>query len=110
MRTGVRPASLQPTQDTKRFVGALAGIAFAVSLMLTQLGFEDALMSSSGLVQSHLDGDLVLINPLYQFVLNPRSFTERRLYQALAFDGVASIKSVYLGQAQFKNPFDGPVR
>jgi putative ABC transport system permease protein len=106
MKTGVPLAWLQLTRDKRRFAAALAGIAFAVSLMLTQLGFEDALTSTSGLVQSLLDADLVLISPKYQFVISPRSFTERRLYQALGVDGVGSIQAVYVGQAPFKNPFD----
>jgi len=106
MRTGVSLAWLQLTRDRRRFFAALSGIAFAVMLMLSQLGFEDALMSSAGLVHDHLMADLVLISPLYQFVINPRTFTERRLYQTLGVEGVASVESVYIGQAAFKNPLD----
>jgi len=106
MRTGVSLAWLQLTRDRRRFFAALSGIAFAVMLMLSQLGFEDALMSSAGLIHDHLTADLILISPLYQFVINPRTFTERRLYQTLGVDGVASVESVYIGQASFKNPLD----
>src|SRR5688572_20593010 len=101
MRTGVSLAWLQLTRDRRRFFAALSGIAFAVMLMLSQLGFEDALMSSAGLIHDRLTADLVLISPLYQFVINPRTFTERRLYQTLGIDGVASVESVYIGQASF---------
>jgi putative ABC transport system permease protein len=47
-----------------------------------------------------------LISPQYQFVVSPRSFTDRRLYQALGVDGVDSVEQLYWGQAPFKNPFD----
>ena len=110
MNTGVSLPWLQLTHDKRRFLAASAGIAFAVVLMFSQLGFEDALLSSAGLIHSHLTADLVLINPLYQFVINPQKLTERRLYQALGVEGVAAVDSLYLGQAPFKNPFDGSER
>jgi putative ABC transport system permease protein len=110
MNPGVPLAWLQLTRDKQRFAAALAGIAFAASLMLTQLGFEDALMSTSGMLHSHIAADLVLISPLYQFIVSPRNFTERRLYQALGVEGVASVESLYMGQAAFKNPLDGGER
>ena len=106
MKTAVPLSWLQLTRDKRRFVAALAGIAFAVSLMLTQLGFEDALLSTAGLLHTHLAADVVLISPHYQFVISPRNFTDRRLYQTLGVDGVASVEPMYWGQAPFKNPFD----
>ena len=110
MNPGVPLAWLQLTRDKRRFAAALAGIAFAASLMLTQLGFEDALMSTSGMLHTHMAADLVLISPLYQFIISPRSFTERRIYQVLGVDGVASVEPLYLGQTAFKNPVDGSER
>jgi len=107
---GVPLAWLQLTRDKRRFAAALAGIAFAASLMLTQLGFEDALMSTSGLLHRHMSADLVLISPLYQFVISPRNFTERRIYQTLGVEGVESVEPLYIGQAAFKNPVDGSER
>ncbi len=106
MKTRIPLAWLQLTREKRRFLAALAGIAFAVVLMLTQLGFQDALLSSAPLLHSHLVGDLVLINPQYQDVIWTKSFTERRLYQALGSNSVESIEAVYLGLAPFKNPFD----
>jgi putative ABC transport system permease protein len=106
MRTHTPLAWLQLTREKRRFGAALAGISFAVVLMLTQLGFQDALLSSVGLLYSHLIGDLVLINSQYQNVISANSFTERRLYQALGSDAVESVYPVYTGAAAFKNPFD----
>jgi putative ABC transport system permease protein len=105
MSTGIPLAWLQLTREKRRFLAALAGIAFAVVLMLAQLGFQDALLSSVGLLHSNLVGDLVVINPQYQSVIQPKTFTDRRLYQALGSDAVESVYPVYLGTGRFKNPF-----
>lgn len=103
---GIPLAWLQLTREKRRFAAALAGIAFAVVLMLAQLGFQDALLSSVALLHSNLAGDLVLINPQYQSVIQPKTLTDRRLQQALGSSAVASVDGVYLGVGPFKNPFD----
>src|SRR6516225_2261332 len=110
MSTRIPLAWLQLTRETRRFLAALAGISFAVVLMLMQLGFEDALLSSVILFHTHLVGDLVLINPQYQNIISPKSFTERRIYQALGVAGVESVEPVYVMEAPFKNPFNGTER
>jgi putative ABC transport system permease protein len=96
----------QLMKEKRRLAAAIAGISFAVILMLVQLGFEDALLSSAGLQYAHLHGDLALISPEYQFVVATRAFPERRLYQALGVEGVESIAPVYLAQLPWKNPFN----
>ena len=97
-------AWLQLTREKRRLAAALAGIAFAAMLMLMQLGFRDALFTSATGVHEHLRGDLVIISPLYQYVIFTRPFTERRLYQALAVEGVESVAPLYIGIAMWKNP------
>ncbi len=99
-------AWLQLQKEKRRLVAAAAGISFAVILMLVQLGFEDALLSSAGLQFAHLHGDLALISREYQFVIAPGVFPERRLYQALGVPGVKSIAAVYLAQVPWRNPVD----
>src|SRR5260221_5355380 len=106
MSTDIPLAWLQLTRETRRFAAALAGISFAVVLMLAQLGFQDALLSSVGLLHSNLIGDLVMINPQYQNIIQPQSFSERRLYQALGSDAVEAVYRVYVASGPFKNPFD----
>src|SRR5262245_5890187 len=106
IRNGIRLSWLQLTHEKRRFLAALAGIAFAVLLMLMQLGFQDALISSSVLFHNHLVGSLVLISPQYQNLNRPQTFSERRIFQALGCDGVESVDAVYVGHAVFKNPFD----
>jgi putative ABC transport system permease protein len=106
MSIGISLAWLQLTQEKRRFFAALAGISFAVVLMLVQLGFQDALLSSVGMLHANLIGDLVIINPQYQNIIQSKNFTERRLYQALASDAVESVYPVYVSGGPFKNPFD----
>ena len=48
MSARVPVAWLQLIHEKGRLAAAVAGIAFAVILMLVQLGFEDALLSSAG--------------------------------------------------------------
>ncbi len=99
-------AWLQLTHERLRLLAAVAGITFAVVLMLVQLGFREALFTTSSLVQDRLQADLVLTSKQYDYLVFSRYFTRRRLYQTLAFDGVESVWPVYLGFAQWKNPED----
>ncbi|MBV8050729.1 MAG: FtsX-like permease family protein [Acidobacteriaceae bacterium] len=97
-------AWLQLVRMKGRLVAAVAGIAFAVILALVQMAFQDALYVSITQLYSHFNADLVLISPRYQCIIAPDDFPERRLYQALAVDGVQSISSVYMDMAQWINP------
>ena len=87
-----------------RLLTAVAGVAFAVILALVQLAFEDALFTSITLLYSHFDADLVLISPQYQSIEARESFSERRLYEALAADGVESVAPLYMDTVQWTNP------
>ena len=89
-----------------RFFAAIAGIAFAVILAMVELGFQDALYVSITQLYSHLSADLVLISPHYQCIVARETFPQRRLYQALAVDGVASAAAIYMDSAQWTNPVD----
>jgi putative ABC transport system permease protein len=104
MSTGIPLAWLQLTHEKGRFFAALLGISFAVVLMLAQIGFRDALLSSVGMMQASFIGDLVLISPNYRNLVTTKTFTERRLYQTLSSDAVDSVYPVYLESAAFKNP------
>jgi len=80
------------------FIGAM-GVAFGVVLMFMQFGFQSALFDSAALMQSTLNGDIVLINPNTTSLVNIWHFTERRLYQALASKYVLSVSPLYVGYA-----------
>jgi putative ABC transport system permease protein len=83
----------------------VAGITFAVVLMLVQLGFEEAaLMTSAGLHVNALQCDLILATPNYQYLSQPGSFPERRRYQAAGDSRVVSIAPLYLTGLPWTNP------
>lgn len=87
-----------------RFAVALAGIAFAVMLILMQLGFRASLFESAVRYHRQLNYDVAIFSRDSQYIVAPESFSNRRLYQALAVDGVQAISPVYMGRAIWKNP------
>ena len=96
-------AWLQLSRERIRLLVALAGIGFAVILMFMQIGFQAALYKSATRVHESLNADLVLINPRSRALISMNNFSRRRLYQALSFDGVESINSVYVGLGTWKS-------
>lgn len=102
----VRIAWLQISHQKLRLLAAVAGVAFAVVLIFVQLGFQQALYDSSVRWHTALGYDLALISPKTTYIVNPPGFPRNRLYQALGFDGVASVTPVYIGIAQWRNPED----
>lgn len=97
-------AWLQLKKEKTRLAIALAGIAFADMLMFVQLGLSDALFDSATKPHQTLQADLVLINPQFQSLFSVKSFSRERLQQALAFEGVESVRPLYISTAQWRNP------
>ena len=97
-------AWLQLSREKMRLFVALAGIGFADILMFMQLGFRDALFDSAVTLHKNLQGDIFLISPQSMAIIAMKSFPNRRLYQALGFEGVKSISPVYMDFALWKNP------
>jgi len=93
-----------------RLAVALAGIAFAVLLILMQLGFRSALFESAVRFHERLDYDVALFSTDSVFIVRPQSFSIRRLYQALGDEDVAAIHPVYIFQAIFRNPWNADRR
>ncbi|MEG3901485.1 ABC transporter permease DevC [Microcoleus sp. B4-C5] len=94
----------QLTREKMRLVIALAGIGFADLLMFIQFGFRDALFESSISFHSQLKGDIFITSTQSTALIAMKSFPQRRLYQALSFNGVTGISPVYLGFGLWKNP------
>jgi putative ABC transport system permease protein len=97
-------AWLQLTKSKGPLFSALAGVAFTVIFSLVQIAFQDALYTSVTLLYSHLKADIVLISPRYQCIVATENIPVRRLYQALAVDGVESVSPLYMGVMPWKNP------
>lgn len=103
-------AWLQLSREKTRLLIVLAGIAFAVILMFMQLGFQAALYDSATRFHQNLQGDLVLISARSKSLAFMISFSWRRLYPTLSFDGVESITPIYIGFQEWKNPNTGSLR
>jgi putative ABC transport system permease protein len=97
-------AWLQVNREKARLLVAVAGIAFADLLMFVQLGVKDALFDSQVLPYKTLKGDLFLVNELSDNLQSVKNFSRDNLYQVAGVGGVASVSSLYIGQATWRNP------
>ncbi|MFS8867455.1 ABC transporter permease DevC [Synechococcus sp. H65.1] len=97
-------AWLQLMREKIRLLVAIAGITFACILMFMQLGFQDSLLESAIRFHVALKGEIFLVSPQSNALIAMNPFSQRRLYQALGFEGVRAISPVYLGFALWKNP------
>lgn len=93
-----------------RLLVALAGIAFAVLLILMQLGFRAALFESAVRFHERFDYDIALFSTESVFIVRPRPFSIRRLYQALGDEAVQDVSPVYIFPAVWKNPWNNDRR
>ena len=89
-----------------RLVVAVSGIAFAVLLILMQLGFRSALFESTLRFHERFRYDIALFSTDSVFIVRPAAFTIRRLYEALGSPDVESVSPVYIFPATWKNPWD----
>jgi len=101
---------LQLRHKPLRLAVALLGIAFAVLLIMMQLGFRSALFESAVRFHERLDYDIALFSPDSVFIVRPQPFSIRRLYQALGFDAVAEVTPVYIFPSVWKNPWNNDRR
>ncbi|QFU77832.1 FtsX-like permease family protein [Halioglobus maricola] len=99
-------AWVQISHQKLRLVAAVLGVAFAVILVLVQLGFSQALYDSSVRWHTSLGYDLALISPKTTYIVNPPGFPRNRLYQTLGVEGVESVTPVYIGIGKWRNPDD----
>ena len=94
----------QLMKEKTRLVVAVAGITFADMLIFIQMGFESALFDAAIQPHRNLQADLLLINPQFQTLFSVKSFSRERLYQALSYNGVKSVSSIYISTGQWRNP------
>lgn len=107
---GIPLAWLQLTSERKRFFVAIAGITFAVAMMLFQMGLQNALFKQVVGPLTLLDGDVVLVGYHYEYFGVGRGFPIVRLHQSKAVKEVVSAEPIKLGCASFKNVDDGRER
>jgi putative ABC transport system permease protein len=106
MTAGTYLAWRQLSKQKGHFAAALAGVAFAVTLMLGQIGLRDSLLATATRLYLHLKADIVMTSWQYQFQQGTGVITERRFAQALAVPGVVSCSPLQIGWAALKNPSD----
>ena len=101
---------LQLKHKPLRLVVALSGIAFAVLLIMMQLGFRSALFESAVRFHERFDYDIALFSPDSVFIVRPQAFSIRRLYQAMGYEAVESVTPVYIFPSVWKNPWNNQRR
>ena len=101
---------LQLRHRPLRLMVALAGIGFAVLLIMMQLGFRAALFESAVRFHERLNYDIALFSTNSVFIVRPQPFSNRRLYQALADESVASVSPVHIFPGVWKNPWNNDRR
>lgn len=83
------------THDWRRLGVALAGISFAVLLMFTQVGFQNALFDSQVKVIDDLAGDIFIISKAKFTLAAEKRFPITRINQARSCYGVKGAYPVY---------------
>jgi len=83
------------THDWRRLMVAIAGVAFAVLLMFTQVGFQNALFDSQVKLIDDLQGHIFLINKAKFTLAAEKRFPITRLHQAQSCPGVQGAYPLY---------------
>lgn len=107
---GIPLAWRQLAGERKRFAVAIAGITFAVTMMLFQTGLQKALFKQVVGPLSLLDCDVVVVGYHYEYFGVGKGLPAVRLHQCAALDEVETVAPVKLGCASFKNVDDGRER
>ncbi|MEM8502014.1 MAG: ABC transporter permease DevC [Cyanobacteria bacterium P01_D01_bin.1] len=94
----------QLKHDRLRLLTAIAGITFADVLIFMQLGFSDALYKTNTQFPRQVQADLVILSTEAKNFGRLRTFSRRRLYQALDVPGVANADALYIATKEWKNP------
>jgi putative ABC transport system permease protein len=79
----------------RKTVVAIAGVAFAVTMVLLQLGFYGAVQITATNVYEQLDFDVVLLAATYDQFFAPGEFPLERLRQARSVASVAAATPLY---------------
>jgi putative ABC transport system permease protein len=92
--------------DKRRLLRSTSGIAFAVLLMLLQLGFRGAFLDSALEMIHNIDGDIFLTSSTKFRFGRKDAFSRRQLYAARAVEGVESARPIYAEwtTSTWKNP------
>jgi putative ABC transport system permease protein len=97
-------AWLQLTYQKTKLLVAIGGIAFIITLIFMQLGFQTAFFDSAVRLPESIQGDIFLLSSRSTTIVSLPNFSHRRLFQALAFPEVEYVTPIYTDFAQWRNP------
>jgi putative ABC transport system permease protein len=92
--------------DKRRLLLSTSGIAFAVLLMMIQIGFRGAFLDSALEIIQKIEADIFLTSSTKFRFGRKDSFSYRQLFAARAVDGIESVRPIY-GEwmvSSWKNP------
>lgn len=95
------------TDRPARFALSIVGVAFAVVVMFTELGFLNGITDSSCNVASILDSDLVIAHPRQEHLKSYVQFSAFNLRQVNDVPGVLHALPLYFSADNWANPQDG---
>jgi len=90
-------------RNRKRFVAAIAAVTFAVFLMFSQLGFQNAFLDSSVAYLQILDADLIVSSQRRNVAIVAQTFDRSKLYPLEGIPGVATTTPFYITIGNWKN-------
>jgi putative ABC transport system permease protein len=96
--------------EPNRLALSLAGIAFAVLLILVQLGFKGAVLDACTAPIRALDADVVIQDRERQNLLSDRKIRRRLLAAARGVPGVAAASPLYMDYIPWRSRADGAIR
>jgi putative ABC transport system permease protein len=107
---GIPLAWLQLTAERKRFAAAVAGITFAVTMMLFLMGLHTALYKQALAPFHKLRADIYLLSPQYEYIGLPRTVHAGALWRARALPEVEAALPLWMSPLPLKNPRTGKWR
>lgn len=110
MGSAVRLAWRLLWHDPARLATSLGSLAFAVFLMLIQMGFRNSLIDSATAMLSSLDGEVFIQSKGKDCSVERDTVPEVRVQQALSVDGVAAAYPLWFAAESWRNLEDGTYR
>lgn len=89
--------------ERARTLASISGVAFALLLMIMQVGFRNALLDSALELLRRLDADIVVMSKDKRPFLRRDWMPRERLYQALSAPGVVGVSPVWIALMRWTN-------
>jgi len=86
-----------------RTLASISGVAFALLLMLLQVGFRNALLDSALELLRRLDADVIVISKEKRPFLTRNWMPRERLYQARSARGVVDVAPLWMSVTRWTN-------